>query len=279
MNNSEIVEFVLPSKTFRDLGNTPSLTWKKETGLAREIPKAYWDLLYYGTGNAKRLPIGLGTVEVDSNGYNVLDVVFDGKTQQTVFFTVNNQEGAPITVNFKAPDGGIYAIYSQASLKTIYVFEQKGMSVCNIGRIGEGSGTPTEPINPTSSLEYPDVYDGSTLKLNINYLVSKSWTDFGKTNASSDKELTLFVDVPDGESTDFTLDIDPYMTTYQHYNGPVTDIQLAAPGGTGTVLLYGVATAGVGTPVECANYIQPQKILVHASRSGTTLSFTSEVLP
>jgi hypothetical protein len=90
LNNSEIVEFVLPSKTFRDLGNVPSLTWKKDTGLAREIPKVYWDLLFAGTGNAKRLPIGLGTAEVDSNGYNVIDVVFDGKTQQTVFFTVNN---------------------------------------------------------------------------------------------------------------------------------------------------------------------------------------------
>ena len=279
LNNSEIVEFVLPSKTFRDLGNVPSLTWKKDTGLAREIPKVYWDLLYAGTGNAKRLPIGLGTAEVDSNGYNVLDIVFDGKTQQTVFITVNNQEGAPITVNFKAPDGNVYAIYSQASLKTIYVFEQKGLSVYSAGRIGEGGGTPSEPISPTSSLEYSDVYDGSTLKLNINYLVFKNWTNFGVTNSSSDKELTLFVDVPDGESTDFTLDIEPYMTTYEKYAGIQVVIKLAAPGGTGSALLYGVATAGAGSPVECANYIQPQKILVHASRSGTTLSFTSEVLP
>lgn len=279
LNNSELVEFVLPSKTYRDLGNAPTLTWKKDTGLAREIPKAYWDLLFAGTGNAKRLPIGLGTAEVDSNGYNVLDVVFDGKTQQTVFFTVNNQEGAPITVNFKSPDGNVYAIYSQASLKTVYVFEQKGLSVYSVGRIGEGGGTPSEPITPTSSLEYSDVYDGSTLKLNINYLVSKSWTYFGTSNSISAKTLTLFVDVPDGESTDFTLDIDPYMTTYDRYAGVQVSINLAAPGGSGTTLLYGVATAHAGTPVECANYIQPQKILVHASRSGTTLSFTSEVLP
>jgi hypothetical protein len=89
----------------------------------------------------------------------------------------------------------------------------------------------------------------------------------------------LFVDVPDGESTDFTLDIDPYMTTYAKYAGVAVTIKLAAPGGSGSVLIYGVATANEGSPIQCANYIQPQKILVHANRSGTTLSFTSEVLP
>lgn len=279
IGNYEVAEFVIPSKSIRALGNPPTLTWKKDTGYSQEIPKATWDLLYASTGNAKRLPIGLGVVEVDSAGYNTLDITLDGKSSQSVFVTVNNQENAPITVNFLSPSGVVYTIQSQVSPQTTYVLTQKGGWAYLIGKLGAGGGTPSEPISPSSSLEYSDVYNNSTLKLNIHYLVSKSWTTFGTTNSSSDKTLTLFVDVPDGESTDFTLDIEPYMTTYEKYVGAQVAIELAVPGGTGTALLYGVATAGAGTPVQCANYIQSQKILVHASRSGTTLSFTSEVLP
>lgn len=279
-NNGEIVELVIPSKTARDNGNIPVVISKSHDGVVRELPELTWDTLFASVGNAMRLPVGQGTavINVDTDNYNTIDITLDGKSEQMTLVTVKKTAGQ-LTVNFLSTDGGTYATFIQNNNQVIYAFQQKGQNVVSLGRIGEGSGTPSEPINPTSSLEYSDVYNGSTLKLNINYLVSKSWTDFGETNNSSDKTLTLFVDVPNGETTDFTLDVDPYMTTYHNYEEGQVSIKLAAPGGTGSTLIFGVATAGEGTPVKCANYIQPQKILVHASRSGTTLSFTSEVLP
>lgn len=279
LHNYCAVELVIPEKAHRDLGQTPFVTWQSEAGKSAMLPKATCDLLYATTGNAKRLPIGIGSVEVETGAYSTIDVYFDGKSQQSVFVGVHNTTSGPVTVRFLPPSGTEYCSFVQNAPLVHYGFTQLGGRVVNISRVGESSGTTTDPIIPDSTLKYNNVYDGSTLKLDLNYLVTHGWTTFGTTNASTD--ITLVVDIPDNATTSFTVDISPYMTTWGRYDGGQTAVKLAVPNGSGAALLYGLPCVRPepGTTEKSANYIQPQRIAVRATRSGASLSFTTEVLP
>lgn len=279
LQNYSVVELVIPEKAYRDLGQTPAVTWQSQAGKSGTIPKATCDLLYATTGNAKRLPIGIGSVEVETGAYSTIDVYFDGKSQQSVFVGVHNTSSGPVTVNFLSPNGTGYCTFQQNAPLVYYGFTQLGEYVVNISRVGESSGTTADPIVPDSTLEYNNVYDGSKLKLDLNYLVSHGWTTFGTTNGATD--ITLVVDIPDNATTSFTVDITPYMTTWGRYDGGQTTVKLAVPNGSGAALLYGVPCVKPegGSTEKSANYIQPQRIAVRATRSGTSISFTTEVLP
>lgn len=276
LNNYCVVELVIPEKAYRDLGQIPTVLWQSSAGLSQKLDKATCDLLYATTGNAKRLPVGIGSVEISSNSFNTVDIYLDGKSQQTLFVGVWNEENAPITVNFLSPSGTGYATFRQAAPLVYYGFQQSGELAVNISRVGESAGTPSEPILPDASLVYGNVQAGSVIKLNLAHLVDAGWTAFGTTNGNTD--VTLVVDIPDGATTTFTVDISPYMTTWGAYTGSQVQIKLAVPGGSGTTLLTGTPTVA-SSEGKSANYIQQQLVKVIATRSGTTLTFTSEVLP
>lgn len=276
VNNYDIVELVLPGKTDRDNGVRPTVTWRSSTGYEDALPKSVWDDLFTGMGNARRLPIGLGSVETDTGAYNHIVFYLDNKSKQNVFAKVNNTYGGVVQIDFANSSGVVFRSYNQSEATMTYAIVQKGENYFTLGRVGTGVGTEDNPVQPDSSLVYSDLFDGSEISVNLAYIVDKGWLPYFGNNFGSSYDIALLtLDVPEGASH-VTLDIKSYMSgSYGYTSHGALKIQLAVPGGSGVDLVTSTLVANPG-----ASHIQGQRLKATLFKSGTTLSITStEVLP
>ena len=275
LGNYGIVELVLPSKTDRDNGVRPTVTWRSTTGYEDALPKATWDDLFTGMGNARRLPIGLGSVETDTGAYNHIVFYLDNKSKQNVFAKVNNTYGGVVQIDFANSSGVVFRSYNQSEATMTYAIVQKGDNYFTLGRVGTGVGTQDNPVQPDSSLVYSDLFDGSEISVNLEYMLGQGWLPYFGAGINPTYDIAkLTLDLPDGASH-VILDIKPFMSSVYSYTSTNVKIQLAAPGGSGADL---VTSTLLSNPGAC--YLQGQRVKATVLKSGTTLTITStEVLP